>query len=364
MRPTFFVAVWALGVGYVAAAPATDGDLQGRAIPAACAKPLPVALAYGILSGLRATPFCTKWLSITTKTVSTTTTSTIKTSTTTTTTTIPIVLATATTTKTTSTTTILSSTITAPEATQTIPATITLFPPVTAITTSTSTSVSTSTTYLFDIENKKKKRSLWVPEKPAKPPQLGIIADQIVSSACSCLATTPTVTITKSISTTTVIVSTSVFVTTSTSTAATITNFKTDVITQTSLRTITPTITITNTATLTSPTTVATQTVTIPYTRVDLQIIDVVITPIELDGCTVGTYQQRYLNIGGNSFEQAGQLCAIKCVAAGKTTCDDFFTQQNLPSGTWDCYLLAIADEVNTNFYCNNPAIGRAAEWM
>lgn len=45
-------------------------ELHERAVPAACASPKVVSVAYGFLSVFRATPFCTKWLGIKTKTVS------------------------------------------------------------------------------------------------------------------------------------------------------------------------------------------------------------------------------------------------------------------------------------------------------
>jgi hypothetical protein len=62
----------AVVLSHVLAAPAPGdvNDLQERAAPAACAKPLAVSLAYDILSALRANTFCTQWLGITTETVS------------------------------------------------------------------------------------------------------------------------------------------------------------------------------------------------------------------------------------------------------------------------------------------------------
>jgi hypothetical protein len=51
-------------------APGNDKNLQERAVPAACANPRPVSLAYDVLSLLRANAFCTQWLGISTTTVS------------------------------------------------------------------------------------------------------------------------------------------------------------------------------------------------------------------------------------------------------------------------------------------------------
>ncbi|KAF2674531.1 hypothetical protein BT63DRAFT_13094 [Microthyrium microscopicum] len=351
------VTILASQLGSVVAAPTPGLELQARAVPLAACK-LPVA---SVLSKIQAYEFCTSWLGIKTSTVSAIKTTVVLTTTASTKTSTSTVLATASADTVIDTTTTVLSTSFAPTATNTVPTTVTVVSSITALTTSTSTSTSTSTTFLYDIQNKRKAKRT---AKPAKPNELQIFADSLISSACSCIATTPVVTSTSTTATTSAVVSVANILTTTTSTGSTIIVTHTSIVTQVSVINTTPSTTITSITTTTVPTTIATSTTVVSTTVTALAIEDVVITPVELDGCTVGTNFARFNNIGGNSFEQAGQFCAARCVAAGKTNCDDFFTQQNLPGGTWDCFLLRLQDELNTNFFCNNPNIGRAAEWI
>jgi len=354
--------LFAVVFNHALAAPAHGNgiDLQERAAPAACANPLAVLLAYDILSILHATSFCTGFLGISTKTVSTTQTAVATASTTIVVTSTPIVLGTSTTTTVTASTTTIPTTLTAATSLTTVPGSTTVFLSITSETTSTQTTTSTSTTYEYDVNLKIKKRAA----KPTKPSQLKSIADNIVSSACSCIATTPTVTTTAHASSTTTVESTSTSLTTSTSIASTSVVVSVSLATEFSTTTTTPLSTITSIATFTSTTAISTQTATATRTDIALDFIDVILQAIPLNGCTVGTYSARFLNIGASDLGSSGQICAAKCVAAGTTACDEFWTQQNLPSNTWDCFLLRISDEGNSNIFCNNPAIGQAADWL
>jgi hypothetical protein len=67
---TFVSAAAALRQALAAPSPEQyNNPLDKRAVPAACAKPVALALAYDVLSALNAQQFCTSWLGITTKIV-------------------------------------------------------------------------------------------------------------------------------------------------------------------------------------------------------------------------------------------------------------------------------------------------------
>lgn len=81
-----------------------------------------------------------------------------------------------------------------------------------------------------------------------------------------------------------------------------------------SLINLQPVATITSTATLTSPSIVATSTVTATVHTESDDFIFVSLIPVEIDGCSVTTYNQKIANIGGGSFGGAAELCAPYCI--------------------------------------------------
>ena len=75
-----------------------------------------------------------------------------------------------------------------------------------------------------------------------------------------------------------------------------------------------PVTTITSTSTVTVPTTVGTVTATATKVVGFPVFTFVILIPIRLDGCLPQTSFRRVQNIGGGSFNAAGEACAAQCI--------------------------------------------------
>jgi len=330
-------------------------------------------LAYDVVEILHATPFCTSWLGVTTYTQyisipTTSTASALATTTvtsssgvvTTTTTTLPIqVLSTTTVEAATSTSVVLSSTVT------------TAFSTVVSHTT-----VDASTSYSYslylDPNAKKVKRDHakrdaapvkhqekrnTAPIKPPKPAQLKDLADDVISSACSCAVTTPSTTSTVYVPTTTTITSTSTSFVTYTYVASTevyetistivsvVDVFYTPVTVVDSVIVSTVTQVTTTTSTSVIPTTTIVQ-VADPYVQLD-----------NFNGCTfTGTASISKLNYAATGQEDALNQCYPLCVQVGirggNGGCVAIEIQQSTPTSLFNCYVTDQPNSYSNNFDC------------